>query len=77
MRICTRLKPTTAEFRSALEILLFCYGDVLLDAGEGAQPNLFAQVALWSRRLEQALGMMASHLAVSDDEDVGAAEWHA
>jgi len=67
---------TTAEFRSALEILLFCYGDVLLDAGEGAQGDLFRQVNLWSRRLEQALGMMASHLAASDDEDVGTTQWH-
>lgn len=70
---------TTAEFRSALEILLFCYGDVLLDAGEGAQGAqgaLFGQVNLWSRRLEQALGMMASHLIASDDEDVGPLEWN-
>lgn len=67
---------TTAEFRSALEILLFSYGDVLLDAGENAQGDLFRQVNLWSRRLEQALGMMASHLVASDDEDVGAALWH-
>ncbi|MCW3838174.1 ATP-binding protein [Sphingomonas canadensis] len=66
--------PTTAEFRSALEILLFCYGDVLLDAGEGAKGTLFGQVHLWSRRLEQALGMMASHLIASDDEDVGPLE---
>jgi hypothetical protein len=67
---------TTAEFRSALEILLFCYGDVLLDAGEGAYGALFGQVNLWSRRLEQALGMMASHLIASDDEDVGPLEWN-
>ena len=66
---------TTAEFLSALEILLFCYGDVLLDAGEGAQADLIRQVQLWSRRLEQALGMMVSHLADSDDEDVGPSEW--
>ncbi|MBS3962859.1 MAG: ATP-binding protein [Sandarakinorhabdus sp.] len=68
---------TTAEFRSALEILLFCYGDVLLDAGEDAQGDLFRQVNLWSQRLEQALGMMASHLVTSDEEDVGATQWHA
>jgi len=66
----------TAEFRSALEIMLFCYGDVLLDAGDGAQGALFGQVNLWSRRLEQALGMMASHLITSDDEDVDPLQWH-
>lgn len=66
---------TTAEFRSALEILLFCYGDVLLDAGDGARGALFGQVNLWSRRLEQALGMMASHLIATDNEDAGPLEW--
>ncbi len=65
----------TPEFRSALEILLFCYGDVLLEASEGSQNHFVVQVNLWSRRLEQALGMMASHLIASDDEEVGPLEW--
>ncbi len=64
--------PTsTQEVRTALEILLFSFGDVLF--GEGERGAI--QVELWSRRLEQALGMMAQHLTESDDIDVGPISW--
>ena len=52
----------TNEFKSALEILLFCFGDLVLEAGEPAQPGFHRQIHSWSRRLDQALAMMASHL---------------
>jgi len=62
----------TQEVRTALEILLFSFGDTLLSDGyeDGA-----IQIELWSRRLEQALGMMAQHIAENDDLDVGPSAW--
>lgn len=62
----------TQEVRTALEILLFSFGDVLLGESEGRGA---IQVELWSRRLELALCMMAQHLAESDDFDVGPPSW--
>ncbi|MEO6216482.1 MAG: ATP-binding protein [Sphingomonas sp.] len=65
---------STQEFRTALEILLFSFGDVMLNGGEPTLADA-AQVHLWSRRLDLALGMMAAHLADSDEIDVGAPAW--
>lgn len=62
----------TQEVRTALEILLFSFGDVLL--GESEERGAI-QVEIWSRRLELALGMMAQHLTESDDIDVGPYSW--
>ncbi|MBF9151713.1 ATP-binding protein [Novosphingobium jiangmenense] len=62
---------STQEVRTALEILLFSFGDVLLDKSVES----VIQIELWSRRLELALGMMAQHLAESDDFDVGPSSW--
>lgn len=57
----------TAEFKSALEILLFCFGDLVLEAGDPAQAGFHRQIHSWSRRLDQALAMMASHLAQREE----------
>lgn len=57
----------TAEFKSALEILLFCFGDLVLEAGEPAQAGFHRQIHSWSRRLEQALATMASHLTQREE----------
>jgi hypothetical protein len=62
--------PTaTPAVRSALELLLFSIGDVMLDASGGERSDQDRQLDRWSRRLEQALAMMASHLAASDREE--------
>jgi Histidine kinase-, DNA gyrase B-, and HSP90-like ATPase len=60
----------TDELRAALEIFLFCFGDVLLSSDNG-QADKAEQVRQWSQRLEGALAMMATHLANGDDLDVG------
>jgi hypothetical protein len=59
---------TTARTRSALELILFSVGDVILDAADRDQAVHDRQVQSWSRRLDLALAMMLSHLAASDDE---------
>jgi hypothetical protein len=66
---------STPELRSALEILLFSLGDVMLDAGEDVQAHNRQQLTSWSRRLDLALGMLASHLNLGEDQDVGQAAW--
>lgn len=66
--------PTaTPAVRSALELLLFSIGDVMLDTSERERADHDRQLHLWSRRLELALAMMASHLAASEREDEGEA----
>ena len=59
----------TPEFRSALELLLFSIGDVMLDSAERERPDQHRQLRQWSRRLDLALQMMASHLAAGDEGD--------
>jgi hypothetical protein len=60
---------SSAETRAALELLLFSFGDVLLNDDGASAPDQERQIIKWSRRLEQALGMMASHLAAGDETD--------
>lgn len=66
---------STPEFRSALEILLFCIGDIMLNADTKTSALYTDQIRQWSRRLDQALDMMATHLSESEDVDVGMAAW--
>ena len=68
--------PTaTFELRAALEVLLFAFGDAVL-ANPGANGSPAAeQLFPWSRRLNQALEMLASHLLSGEEEDVGAGAW--
>ena len=63
---------STPEVRSALEVLLFSIGDIILDGDARSEAQNARQIREWSIRLDQALGMMATHLARSDDIDVGA-----
>jgi Histidine kinase-, DNA gyrase B-, and HSP90-like ATPase len=57
----------TQEFKSTLEILLFCFGDVVLEAADPAQAGFHRQIHSWSRRLDQALATMVSHLTRGED----------
>jgi Histidine kinase-, DNA gyrase B-, and HSP90-like ATPase len=66
---------STAEVRSSLELLLFCFGDTVLGARDDTQAQYEAQILSWSRRLELALGMVAAHLSQGEDEDVGVGAW--
>lgn len=66
---------STPELKAALEVLLFCLGDVMLEGTPDERTQHDAQLLSWSRRLELALGMLASHLSVSDDLDVGPTTW--
>lgn len=66
---------STPELRSALEILLFSLGDVMLDGADDTQDRSVAQLASWSRRLDLALGMLSEHLSVGEGQDVGQLEW--
>lgn len=61
----------TAEMRSSLELLLFCFGDTILGQHDDFRPHYEAQIQSWSRRVELALGMVAAHLSRGDDEDIG------
>lgn len=66
---------STPELRSALEVLLFSLGDVMLESPDADRPRASAQVDSWSRRLDAALAMLSQHLSVGDGVDVGAAAW--
>ncbi len=63
---------STPEMRTALELMLFCFGDAVLDASDEKKTIYAQHVAGWSRRLELALAMLAEHLARGEEEDVGA-----
>lgn len=65
----------TPQLRAALEVLLFCLGDVMLEEYAGAEHLVTEQLGSWSQRLDAALEMLAEHLASSDDQDVGQAAW--
>lgn len=68
--------PTaTPELRAALEVLLFAFGDAVLDRGTGPAVTAVEQLSPWSQRLNQALDMLASHLLSGEEEDVGAGAW--
>ncbi len=64
---------STPEVRAALEVLLFSIGDIMLDGEARSETYNAKQIKQWSVRLDQALGMMATHLARSYDIDVGGA----
>lgn len=66
---------STPELRSALEVLLFSLGDVLLEASDADRARSSAQLESWSKRLDAALAMLAEHLAVGDGQDVGQKAW--
>jgi hypothetical protein len=61
----------TAELRAALEVLLFCIGEAVLDPPGDSGSKADAHILSWSQRLELALEMLAAHLSVSDNQDVG------
>jgi hypothetical protein len=63
---------STPELKAALEVLLFCLGDIILEGSPDERKQYDSGLVSWSRRLDLALGMLASHLSVSDDLDVGA-----
>lgn len=67
--------PTaTPELRAALEVMLFAFGDAVLDSAAG-RAGPADQLSPWSKRLNQALEMLALHLLSSEEEDVGAGVW--
>ncbi|MBB3302304.1 hypothetical protein FHT72_005953 [Rhizobium sp. BK077] len=66
---------STPELRSSLEILLFSLGDVMLAEPEDARERSRQQLVSWSNRLEAALGMLATHLRVGEEQDVGQLDW--
>lgn len=68
-------RMSTPELRSALEILLFSLGDVMLEGPDDDRQRASDQLQSWSKRLDLALGMLAEHLTVGDGTDVGVAAW--
>ena len=68
-------RMSTPELRSALEILLFSLGDVMLEGPDDDRQRASDQLRSWSKRLDLALGMLAEHLSVGDGTDVGVAAW--
>ena len=68
--------PTaTLELRAALEVLLFAFGDAVLATPGANGAPAGEQLYPWSRRLNQALEMLASHLVSGEEEDVSAGAW--
>ncbi len=55
----------TPETRTAIEIMLFCLGDASISS-KFARSEM---VASWSRRLDAALSMLASHTSIHNEED--------
>lgn len=66
---------STPELRSALEVLLFSLGDVILAESEEAKLKSQAQLSSWSNRLDAALGALATHLQLGDEQDIGQHSW--
>ncbi len=66
---------STAEVRSALEVVLFSIGDIALDQEQKNDGKFVDQLGSWSRRLDQALEMLASHLGHAEQQNVGEAAW--
>ena len=62
---------STSEVRSALEVVLFSIGDITLDPQQKSDGKLAGELVSWSRRLDQALEMLASHLGDTEQQDVG------
>jgi hypothetical protein len=62
---------STLEVRSALEVVLFSIGDIALDQRQKSDGKLADELVSWSRRLDQALEMLASHLGDAEQQDVG------
>ena len=60
---------STPAMRAALEVLLFSMGDVLLDEDEASRTRSEIQLRSWSRRLDRALGMLASHFIGGEEAD--------
>lgn len=56
----------SADLKAALEILLFCFGDVMLEEDRWPDAAHMRQIDSWSHRLDQALAVMASHISVED-----------
>lgn len=68
--------PTSSPgVRSALEVLLFCIGDRMLDGKDALRDFYAHEIPEWSRKLEFALGQLAQNIGTpgADDEDSAAA----
>lgn len=60
---------STPELRAALEVLLFSMGDIILDQGGPGNASSEEQIESWSKRLDLALQMLASHLRAAEDTE--------
>lgn len=60
---------SSPDLRSALEVMLFAFGDATTIAADAGNPAPDAQLARWSRRLDEALASLAAHLAESEGEE--------
>lgn len=60
---------STPELRAALEVLLFSMGDVILEEDKQARAFSVGHIESWSRRLDMALDMLASHIRALDDSE--------
>lgn len=65
----------TPMLRSALELLLFTLGDVILNEDDGRAAESTHRMLAWSRRLDLALQTLADHLRWTDEIDVGQPAW--
>jgi hypothetical protein len=61
----------TPMLRSALELLLFTLGDVILNEESGKASESVDLMIAWSRRLDLALQTLPGHLKWTDEIDVG------
>ncbi len=62
---------STPDVRTALEILLFCMGDITLELPEAQRRQHETRLTAWSHRLEDALTALAAHLRADDEGEEG------
>jgi hypothetical protein len=65
---------SSSRLRSAIELLLFCIGDSIVDASEEAQRLYLVEVPTWSAKLDAALHQLATEASIAGDDDEPATE---
>jgi hypothetical protein len=62
---------STPALRAALEVLLFCIGDRVLEATDQLRDIYIHEIPEWSRKLEFALGQLAQGVGAAEADDEG------
>lgn len=66
---------SSAELRSALEVLLFSLGDALVASEGRVRANQEELLLSWSRRLDDALALLEEHIGSRELAELGETAW--